>query len=147
MLISQTLTKAIFKTISQTTSASVPYQLNLISFNNFHNCIRLIHLLHPPLLLSLDRRYVSFSLRNWQRMHSLSGTATPVCWDWPGQHWSRLSSTSTPHQTRVNFPLTGLSAYFPRAQIALIPLSLLPSFPPPLPLHLPLPLSLSPNIL
>lgn len=43
----------------------------------------------------------------------------------------RLPSTSAPHQTRVNFPLTGLSACFPLTQITLIPLSLLPSFPPP----------------
>lgn len=58
---------------SQETSTLVSYQLNLVSFNNFHNCIRLIHLLHPLLLLSLG--WCSFfpSLRN-QRHAEISTT-------------------------------------------------------------------------
>lgn len=45
------------------TKASAPYQLNLVSFDNFHYRIRLIHLLHPPLLL-LGRCSVFFSARH-----------------------------------------------------------------------------------
>lgn len=120
------------------TRALVSYQLNLVSFDNFHNCICLTHLLHP-LLLSLCQCSFFFSPRHQKHtLLSLSGTAAPVLWDWPRQHRSRLSSTSSPHQTWVNFPLSGLSACFPLAQIALIPLSLLPSCPPSALVHLPL---------
>lgn len=47
----------------KTTRASVSYQLNLVSFDNFHNCICLTHLLHP-LLLSLGQCSFFFSPRH-----------------------------------------------------------------------------------
>lgn len=49
------------------TRASASYQLNLVSFDNFHYRIRLIHLLHPPLLL-LGRCSVFFSARHRRHM-------------------------------------------------------------------------------
>lgn len=58
------------------TRASAPYQLNLISFDNFHYRIRLIHLLHPPLLL-LGRCSVFFSARH-QRHMQLSLSLAPA---------------------------------------------------------------------
>lgn len=63
------LTKVILNSLTNN-SASVSYQLNLFSFNNFHNGIRLTHLLHPLLLPSLGQRsFFFFSLRHQQHTH------------------------------------------------------------------------------
>lgn len=63
------------KKSSQETSTLASYQLNLFSFNYFHNCIRLIHLLHPLLLLSLGWCLFFPTLRNQQ--HAEISTTLP----------------------------------------------------------------------